>query len=497
MLIVLLVFPTLQITSVANQESGAKFPIPEQLRGVPGVSEFWWTGVQEKISAGILPDAPDWYEYGEHKSAYYGLSVGTAGDVNGDGYADVIIGSPNFSGGQTSEGKVYVYHGSNTGLATTPNWTMEGDKYSVDFGYSVGTAGDVNDDGYADIIIGARRYYDKSEELYEGTAFVFHGSEMGLSDTPNWSAQGNVANAWFGVSVGTAGDVNGDGYSDVIVGAAMPLLPVCLNKAFVYYGSELGLSVTADWIGENAQAESCFGNSVGTAGDVNGDGYSDVIVGAPWYDNGQSDEGAAFVYFGSDSGLSATPNWSAEGDQVEAYFGISVGTAGDVNGDTYSDVIVGASSYDNGQEDEGRAYVYHGSGTGLSTTPDWSAEGDQEYAYYGISVGTAGNVNNDKYSEVLVGAYWYDNPNNSEGRAYLYAGSAGGLSTSADWINESNQSFAYYGYSLGTAGDVNGNGFSDVIVGAYHYYYDEDDQGRVYVYYDLEGYRSYLPLVVR
>jgi hypothetical protein len=230
---------------------------------------------------------------------------------------------------------------------------------------------------------------------------------------------------------------------------------------------------------------------------VNNDGYSDVIIGALYYDNGQSDEGGAFVYHGSGSGLSATPNWSAESDQVEAYFGGSVGTAGDVNGDNYSDVIVGASSYDNGQEDEGRAYVYHGSGTGLSATPNWSAEGDQEYAYYGISVGTAGRVNNDPYSEALVGAYWYANPNNNEGRAYLYAGTAGGLSTSADWITESNQSFAYYGYSLGTAGDVNGNGFSDVIVGAYAYYYDEDNQGRAYLYLDLEGYRSLLPLVLR
>ena len=102
-----------------------------------------------------------------------------------------------------------------------------------------------------------------------------------------------------------------------------------------------------------------------TAGDVNGDGYSDVIVGAPRYDNGQTDEGRAFVYHGSAAGLAPPPAWTAEGNQAGADFGGSVATAGDVNGDGYSDVIVGAPVYDNGQTDEGRAFVYHGSAAGL------------------------------------------------------------------------------------------------------------------------------------
>ena len=103
-----------------------------------------------------------------------------------------------------------------------------------------------------------------------------------------------------------------------------------------------------------------------TAGDVNGDGYADVIVGAFGYDNGQADEGRAFVYHGSAGGLSGSAAWTAESDQAGAWFGSSVATAGDVNGDGYADVIVGAPYYDNGQTDEGRAFVYHGSAGGLS-----------------------------------------------------------------------------------------------------------------------------------
>ncbi len=111
---------------------------------------------------------------------------------------------------------------------------------------------------------------------------------------------------------------------------------------------------------ESDQAGAEFGNSVGTAGDVNGDGYSDVIVGADAYNNGQTGEGRAYVYHGSATGLATSATWTAESDQVNAYFGYSVGTAGDVNGDGYSDVIVGAYGYDNDQTDEGRVYVYHG-----------------------------------------------------------------------------------------------------------------------------------------
>jgi hypothetical protein len=225
---------------------------------------------------------------------------------------------------------------------------------------------------------------------------------------------------------------------------------------------------------------------------VNGDGYSDVIVGAPYYDNGQVNEGRAFVYLGSATGLAPVPAWTAESNQDEALFGY-VGTAGDVNGDGFSDVIVAAVYYDNGQENEGRACVYHGSATGLAPNPAWMAEGNQEGAGFGSAVGTAGDVNGDGFSDVIVGAYYYNNGQWDEGRAFVYHGSTTGLAASPAWVAESDQDYANLGYPVTTAEDVNGDGFSDVIIGASAYDNGQPDEGRAYVYHGNQGGLSLRP----
>ena len=238
------------------------------------------------------------------------------------------------------------------------------------------------------------------------------------------------------------------------------------------------LATSPAWTAESDQADANFSFAVATAGDVNGDGYSDVIVGAYKYDNGETDEGRTFVYHGSPSGLSAAANWTAEGDQVTAFFGYSVGTSGDVNGDGYSDVLVGAYGYDNGEMDEGRTFVYHGSAAGLSTVENWTAESDQAGAQFGFSVGPAGDVNGDGYADVIVGANVYENGEFGEGRAYVYLGSITGLSTVESWTAEGNQFLAWFGVSVSTAGDVNGDGYADVIVGARSYDNGELNEGR-------------------
>jgi hypothetical protein len=436
-----------------------------------------------------LATLADWTAESDQEWALFGHSVSTAGDVNGDGYSDVIVGAPEYDNGELAEGRAFVYHGSAFGLSATAAWTAESDQEWTLFGVSVSTAGDVNGDGYSDVIVGANFY--ENGELSEGGAFVYHGSASGLSATANWTGEGNQPGAQFGGSVSTAGDVNGDGYSDVIVGANFyENGELSEGGAFVYHGSASGLSATANWTGEANEPGAAFGGSVSTAGDVNGDGYSDVIVGADAYDNGETDEGRAYVYHGSASGLSDSPAWTAEGDQESAHFGYSVSTAGDVNADGYSDVIVGAYLYDNGNLDEGRAFVYHGSASGLSASAAWTAESHQVNAQFGSSVSTAGDVNGDGYADVIVGAPFYDNGNLNEGRAFMYHGSMSGLSATAAWTAESDQSGARFGHSVSTAGDVNGDGYADVIIGAIYYRHGEKYEGRAFVYYGLPSERD-------
>ena len=156
-----------------------------------------------------------------------------------------------------------------------------------------------------------------------------------------------------------------------------------------------------------------------TAGDVNGDGYADVIVGAKNY------TGRAYVYHGSAGGLSALPAWMDQINHPSARLGHAVGTAGDVNGDGYADVVIGAPLYVNGDSYEGKAYVFHGSAAGLSAAPDWDAEGNHQGAQFGWSVSTAGDVNGDGYADVIVGARHYTDPGDEEGWAHLYYGNGG------------------------------------------------------------------------
>lgn len=415
---------------------------------------------------------------GTQNDGSLGNSVSSAGDVNNDGYSDVIIGQGHWTAGQQEEGRFFVHHGSAAGISATPNFTYESGQTYMFMGVSVSFAGDVNGDGYGDVIVGGPSYFDGSNTV--GAAFVFYGSGVGVTATGMDLQAGTLNGTSFGSSVGCAGDVNGDGYADVIVGepGGFTTLP---GAAYVFLGTASGLSGTPVWTGGGVQAIAGYGSSVAGAGDVNGDGYSDVLVGAPLKESSisQLDEGHVTFYQGSPNGLSSSG--TLDQTQSSAFFGTSVSAAGDVNGDGYSDVIVGAPQYDGGQTNEGRAYVYYGGTGGLPVTASWIIENNIALSLLGTSVSTAGDVNGNGYSDVIIGAPGAANGEAGEGLAYVYFGSAAGLGTTP-WIAERNLPNAALGSSVASAGDVNGDGYSDVVIGANGYSVSQALEGAAYIH---------------
>jgi len=450
-----------------------------------------------------------WVIYGDENGNRLGWSVSGAGDVNGDGFDDVIVGAPVL--GPDQEGTVFVYHGRAQGLTSTPDWTMDGGVQGVRFGNSVSGAGDVNGDGYDDVIIGAEDYkvaYGEPGDPKSGAAFVYLGSEDGLSDTPAWRVLAEVKEIGLGHAVSSAGDVNGDGFDDVIVGAPnfeSDSAEANEGKVYLYLGSSDVMSTTAHWTYECDLVGATCGNSLGDAGDIDGDGFDDVIVGAPHFDVSINEEGAAFVFQGSPSGLNAAPDGIILGDQEDGELGSSVAGAGDVDGDGFDDIIIGAKNYPHeGELNMGAAFLYKGSADGLNLTHDWESFGSEVDSLYGASVHEAGDVDNDGYGDVIIGAYYFGTNGGSdqpdEGAAYLYKGSPTGLEISPDWITTGSKAEAQFGFSVGAAGDVNGDGGGDVIIGAPYYKFDEKTVvGSALVYFtqevDLE-YSVFIPLLV-
>ncbi len=310
-----------------------------------------------------------------------GAAVASAGDVNGDGYADAIVGA-------TTSNLAYIHHGGAAGLSTAVNATLTGAAASS-FGSTVSAAGDVDGNGYGDVIVGAFR---------TNRAIVYLGSPTGITVAAPMTLSAPAGASNFGVSVAGACDINADGYADVLVGTDGS------DAAYVYQGSSTGLPSTPTATIMAPAGASGFGRAIACAGDVNADGFPEVVIGA-------YASATAYVYIGSAAGLGAAPATTLSVAGGALQFGFAVAGAGDVNRDGFCDVIVGAPMANN-------AYIFHGAMAGIAAMPTTTLVGTS--GAYGTAVAGAGDTNNDGFWDVIVGAP-------TTPRAVAYRGSAAGI----------------------------------------------------------------------
>ena len=360
-----------------------------------------------------------------------GWAVAGIGDWDADGQDDVAVGAWADDGGGTDAGAAYIIEGGRTGdldLSTSARTILLGEDAGDSAGWSLAGAADVDGDGYDDLLVGGPGVDDGGG--LSGGAWLVRGPSAGALDLSSATATftGESASDQAGQAVALVGDSDGDGYGDVLIGAIGD--GGGAGAAYLLLGPvsgdvDLG-SVDLWMVGENAGDQA--GYAVATAGDTNSDGYDDFLVGAPYYDYGAADAGAAYLVLGgSHTGsldLSAADAAMA-GESGDDAAGWSVAPAGDMDGDGDDDVLVGAVLEDDGGNNSGGAYLVYGPLAGWMSLSSASAKliGEREGDYAGNVIAGVGDTNGDGKSDVLVGAPYEDyGVDARSGSAYLLLG---------------------------------------------------------------------------
>lgn len=391
--------------------------------------------------------------------------VAGAGDVNGDGFVDLAIGNPTLS--TSVEGEAWVFHGvpgRRPFLSyAARSWSAPARAKSTAFGWRADNAGDVDGDGWPDLLITAPLDDEGGEDA--GAAFVFAGGRDGWGDDLLWSARGETAGEWFGQSGAGVGDVDGDGYADVAIGAPHASgRTVDEGAVFVYRGGPGGLAEEAAFVARGGSRGAALGGAVAAAGDVNGDGYSDIAAGACGDDGASEDEGRVLVIYGNPHRLSNFNTWTVDSGQAGAALGTSVAGVGDVDGDGIGDIAAGAPYWSGGEVDEGAVFIYRGDVDGVVSMPYAVLEVDRAGALLGVSVAAAGDVNGDHFGDVLAGAGGNRVRLSDLGTAFVFFGRRPAMETTPGWRRSGQTTGGAFGSALVGLGDIDGDGYAEIAI---------------------------------
>ncbi len=409
-----------------------------------------------EVTNPVLP----WTVEGEQPGEF-GLRLVGAGDVDGDGLAELLTSDPMhdrfYIDPLQHEGAVYLYAGRPGMPSTRPAWSVLGRDIDDRVGNAVAAAGDVNRDGYMDVLVTTSR-----DSFPGGTRLpyvdLFLGSDRGLSSVPSWRRFGAGTLERYGAILAGLGDVNGDGFDDILIAA--PDRTVAgegiVGVAEIFHGSAAGPPAAPTEVLMGRADLHLQWHMIG-AGDVNGDGFDELAI-SEIYRVGGLYGSAVHLFSGSRAGLGSVPSWTVTGALGNSQMGASL-AAGDVDGDGYGDLLVG--NPDPGRvPGQSEVLVFLGSAAGLSTVPSWRFSGIGGHDYVGWGVASGGDVNGDGKDDLLVHAEGDDRRD----RVYLFLGSSTGLGTRPVWAFVDPGTSTDFGEALALPGDLDGDGFGEIAI---------------------------------